>query len=317
MDDIALIIRELSNPSSNIDDFTIYRGLMSIIEYYNSLARRKRVPTKKIPVYNNRMNHALLKHLINNILRDIDRIKDIKEIKSDVLTGVTFEGNVFKNGIWIYTIIDSTNNVGVKLNPDRFSEIFTGSSVTLDYDHMPYERLIDTVKNEYTTTSYHELFGDVVGEKSLLPDTVTSLTINNWTNINVTNMSCMFVYCGSLTSLTLGDNFNTANVIDMSVIFGECVSLTSLTLGNSFNTSKAKLIASFNNNTTLESISLYRSAESIIKWLNSSPNWNVMNDTLNTIGKLYIVGSDPVTVIWDPSTLPNTWSDEQWTLART
>ena len=48
------------------------------------------------------------------------------------------------------------------------------------------------------------------------------------------NMSGMFSFCSSLTSLNLS-NFNTNNVTDMRYMFSDCSSLTSLNLSN-FNT---------------------------------------------------------------------------------
>jgi surface protein len=53
---------------------------------------------------------------------------------------------------------------------------------------------------------------------------------------NVTDMSYMFSYCRSLTSLDFS-SFNTENVTDMSYMFSDCRSLTSLDL-SSFNTEK-------------------------------------------------------------------------------
>ena len=204
---------------------------MSIVEYYNALAIRKRVPTKTIPVYNKHMNRVLLKRLICNILNDIDRIKNINSVKEKILTGITFEGNMFTNGIWNYAIIEDTNTVSVKLNAEAFSEQFgEASTVTLGHEYMPYERLIDTEGNEYITSSYAYMFSE-------LPNEVTSLTIDNWTNCNVTNMGYMFCLRSGLTTLELGNNFNTSSVSDMSRMFYMCLGLTTLTLGNNFNTS--------------------------------------------------------------------------------
>ena len=63
---------------------------------------------------------------------------------------------------------------------------------------------------------------------------LTSLDLKNFNTQNVTNMSSMFAYCNELTSLDL-KNFNTQNVTDMSRMFFACESLTSLDLKN-FNT---------------------------------------------------------------------------------
>ena len=50
---------------------------------------------------------------------------------------------------------------------------------------------------------------------------------------NVTNMSCMFFHCSSLTSLDLS-NFNTANVTDMGYMFNGCSALTTIYASNKF-----------------------------------------------------------------------------------
>ena len=59
--------------------------------------------------------------------------------------------------------------------------------------------------------------------------------IENLNTSNVTDMSCMFMRCESLTSLDVS-NFNTSNVTDMCGMFSECNNLKSLDVSN-FNTS--------------------------------------------------------------------------------
>lgn len=65
-------------------------------------------------------------------------------------------------------------------------------------------------------------------------ESLTSLDVSNFNTENVTDMSSMFGMCLSLTSIDLS-NFNTANVTDMSYLFYNCSNLTSLDLSN-FNT---------------------------------------------------------------------------------
>ena len=65
-------------------------------------------------------------------------------------------------------------------------------------------------------------------------ESLTSLDLKNFNTQNVTDMSRMFFACESLTSLDL-KNFNTQNVTNMGEMFCECESLTSLDLKN-FNT---------------------------------------------------------------------------------
>ena len=60
--------------------------------------------------------------------------------------------------------------------------------------------------------------------------------LDTWNTSDVTNMSNMFYYCGSLTNLDLS-TFNTSKVTDMSNMFYGCSSLTDINL-DTFNTSK-------------------------------------------------------------------------------
>ena len=63
---------------------------------------------------------------------------------------------------------------------------------------------------------------------------VTIEGIENLNTANVTDMSCLFRECKSLTSLNLS-NFNTSKVIKMNQMFWGCSSLTSLDVSG-FNT---------------------------------------------------------------------------------
>lgn len=63
---------------------------------------------------------------------------------------------------------------------------------------------------------------------------LTSLDVTKFNTVNVTNMSYMFTGCSALLSLDV-TNFNTVNVTDMSDMFYNCSSLTSLDVTN-FNT---------------------------------------------------------------------------------
>ena len=60
--------------------------------------------------------------------------------------------------------------------------------------------------------------------------------MSNLITDQLTDMSYMFCWCSSLTSIDVS-NFNTANVTDMSYMFGVCLALTSLDVSN-FNTGK-------------------------------------------------------------------------------
>ena len=84
---------------------------------------------------------------------------------------------------------------------------------------------------------------------------LTSLDVSKFDTSNVTNMSSMFYYCSSLTSLDVS-KFDTSNVTDMNGMFEECSSLTSLDLGG-WNTSNVNYIGSmFGNCSALTSLDM-------------------------------------------------------------
>ena len=73
-------------------------------------------------------------------------------------------------------------------------------------------------------------------------ENLTTITgVSYFNTSNVTNMSCMFAVCSSLTSIDLS-KFNTANVTDMSWMFTDCSNITSLDLSK-FNTAKVTNMA--------------------------------------------------------------------------
>ena len=77
-----------------------------------------------------------------------------------------------------------------------------------------------------------------VTDMSLMFDycsSLTSLDLSSFNTSNVTDMNSMFEGCGALTSLDLR-SFNTSNVTDMNTMFGECNALTSLDV-STFDTS--------------------------------------------------------------------------------
>ena len=91
--------------------------------------------------------------------------------------------------------------------------------------HIVFDKSFST----YTPTTLYRFFQDLTKL-----ETITGLEYLN--TANVTDMSKMFYYCSSLTSLDV-TNFNTAEVTNMSYMFINCVALTSLYLTN-FNTEK-------------------------------------------------------------------------------
>ena len=91
--------------------------------------------------------------------------------------------------------------------------------------HIVFDKSFST----YTPTSLKSFFQNL---KKL--ETITGLEYLN--TKKVTDMSCMFFNCSSLTSLDV-THFNTANVTDMMSMFSNCSSLTSLDVTH-FNTAK-------------------------------------------------------------------------------
>ena len=65
-------------------------------------------------------------------------------------------------------------------------------------------------------------------------ESLTSLDVSNFNTSHVTNMNSMFNYCRSITSLDVS-NFNTSLVTNMGGMFSDCSSITSLDVSN-FNT---------------------------------------------------------------------------------
>ena len=129
--------------------------------------------------------------------------------------------------------------------------------MTFYYDNLRSVRNGMSVEPFSILNEYHSLLWHVYREniKNVIFDTsfanCTSLTstaywffechnlttivgIENLNTEHVTNMSCMFYGCSSLTSLDVS-HFNTANVTDMGYMFDGCSGLTSLDV-SSFNT---------------------------------------------------------------------------------
>ena len=115
----------------------------------------------------------------------------------------------------------------------------TGDNVpgwSISYDFLSEENpnkitkvVFDSSFKDARPTSTHYWFYDQVKLKTISG-------ISNLNTSEVTDMSYMFAFCSSLTSLDVS-NFNTSDVTDMSFMFSGCSSLTSLDL-SSFNTSK-------------------------------------------------------------------------------
>ena len=84
---------------------------------------------------------------------------------------------------------------------------------------------------------------------------LTSLDLSGFDTSNVTDMGWMFNYCASLTSLDLS-GFDTSSVTGMSVMFQNCASLTSLDLSGFDTSNVTKMAGMFSNCKDLTSLDL-------------------------------------------------------------
>ena len=127
--------------------------------------------------------------------------------------------------------------VGEKL-PEISAWVEDGMTVE-DIDYKRYGTIVHIVFDKsfstYTSTSLQNFFYNLRDLK-----TITGLEYLN--TENVTDMSSMFKYCFSLTSLDV-THFNTAKVTDMSSMFDNCSSLTSLDVTH-FNTANVTNMSS-------------------------------------------------------------------------
>ena len=99
-------------------------------------------------------------------------------------------------------------------------------------------------------------------------ESLTSIDLSNWDTSKVTDMNNMFYNCRSLTILDIS-SFDTSNVTSMQSMFSKCSNLTSLDLSN-FNTSKVTDMRSmFNFCTSLTSIDLSSFNTSSVTTMNS------------------------------------------------
>ncbi len=145
-------------------------------------------------------------------------------------------------------------------------------------DSTKYDVIFYSPVTIYAPVDSSELFKDL---------NITSITINNFNTINVTNMFAMFDNCTELTSLNLSQ-FNTSNVTNMSWMFQYCVSLETLTFNSStFSTNKVTSMAGM----FAQCLSLSQDSINLVKNFNTSSltdlSWMFYGvGTLNTIDTL-------------------------------
>ena len=151
------------------------------------------------------------------------------ESSTQTLTFKEYAGETLpKNSAWVedrQTVADINNNLG------------NGT-----IKHIVFDKSFST----YTPTSLSRFFKDLTKL-----ETITGLEYLN--TEKVTDMSYMFYYCSSLTSLDV-THFNTANVRNMERMFYCCSSLTSLDVTH-FNTEKVTVMSHmFENCSSLTSL---------------------------------------------------------------
>ena len=160
------------------------------------------------------------------------------ESSTQTLTFKEYAGETLpKNSAWVedrQTVADINNNLG---NGTIKHIVFDKSFST--YTPTSLSRFFKDLTKLETITGLEYLNTEKVTDMSYMfyyCSSLTSLDVTHFNTANVRNMSYMFCSCSKLTSLDV-TNFNTANVTNMSKMFSNCLSLTSLYLTN-FNTEK-------------------------------------------------------------------------------
>ncbi len=149
------------------------------------------------------------------------------------------------------------------------SKIKTDKVTTVSYEDITAVHFVDLADYDLTNVAYADYSADGDGSVKAWIDNGTELYIGGYGKIiageslahafrfgkkiesitgfdrldtsNVTDMKCMFVYCGyeaKSFDLDLGDNFDTSNVTTMASMFDYCGVKNKLDLGDKFDTSK-------------------------------------------------------------------------------
>ena len=152
---------------------------------------------------------------------------------------LTFKKNVGEtlpsNSAWVedkQTVADIKRKLGnvtiVHIVFDKSFRTYTPTSLYCFFENL---------KKLETITGLEYLNTEKVTDMSCMfrsCSSLTSLDVTKFNTVNVTNMSYMFTGCSALLSLDV-TNFNTVNVTNMCNMFSDCSSLTSLDVTN-FNT---------------------------------------------------------------------------------
>lgn len=199
------------------------RLIDKLVSDYNKLATLYDKPLMSYPYFGNIDTVSL--HVLESMASAIysSTIELSRHYNSEkTLTGVIFDGNYeFTYMDWKYTLYGKTVAATyIKEPPTEATEI------ELTENDMPYESLIDTNGVRYPVTKYDPMWNGAP---------ITTLTIRNWTNRNVTDMSGMLGQLGEVNTISL-INFNTSNVTNMATMFARCLWLVTLDI-SSFDTS--------------------------------------------------------------------------------
>lgn len=158
------------------------------------------------------------------------------ESSTQTLTFKKFVGETLpENSAWVedkMTVDDINNNLG---NGTIKHIVFDKSFSTYTPTSLYY--FFANLKKLETITGLEYLNTEKVTDMSCMfrsCSSLTSLDVTKFNTVNVTNMSYMFTGCSALLSLDV-TNFNTVNVTKMNHMFYSCSSLTSLDVTN-FNT---------------------------------------------------------------------------------
>ena len=169
------------------------------------------------------------------------------------------KGVIYSNGVqYSPSKMDTISNIGDSDNiVDKFNELrkgllesnlmaamilhtviyWTGNSNTINISGSTYTAEPDKINIDGVEYYQLKLDKDLDNDfYNFSSNTFTNLIFKNVDTSNVTNMSNMFYYCRSLTSLDVS-KFDTSNVTNMYNMFNNCKYLTSLDLGG-WNTSK-------------------------------------------------------------------------------
>ena len=239
----------------------LVKKIGALVGKYNTLAAERGMQKIPYPSYGKALIDVSKSFLVRDLKTIGKVVKEIEEIpvgdKMKTAKGVRFTEGIIselpyfsawkdEEGLWYY-ILDGDDICVYAVTEEIKARMNGGTELTLDYADMPYEVLVDTDGKEWKVNRYTArhaetrvgLFGShetAVDWNNNVNKKLTSLTLQDWTNRNATDMMHMFYGCEALTSLNLS-NFNTEKVMDMRSMFYGCEALTSLDL-SSFNTEK-------------------------------------------------------------------------------